>query len=105
MPIINSKISANVSSFNISIEEIDGWPTAKINNFDSEPRTIEELKNISVAFEKASMLLKEAESFAISFSTFQRGDNLANERCLTCKKHVSRHYGIGENRCFPKKDN
>lgn len=74
-------IRDELSNLRINIQEIEG--------------NIAELDDNVAELDKRTSCMK-------SESVFVRGANPANETCLGCGKHVSRHYGLNEYRCHPR---
>lgn len=47
-------------------------------------------------------MLAQANDVIGKLLIFCRGDDPTDETCLRCDKHISRHYGGEEYRCYPK---
>lgn len=81
----------------IELFEKRGVPGARMNLFDTDGlRNSEQLRAFAKALNEAAEWVAIAER-ALPIATFQ-GDG---ETCTVCEKHVSRHYGGSNRRCFP----
>jgi len=58
-----------------------------------------QLRAIARVFVVRSKFLPSKDEAQVTW--FKRGDDPSNETCLICKKHVSKHFGMAEYRCYP----